>query len=280
MSLAEYVAGWRPGEVTGSEVVGEAPAARLAAILDVPGAGASLPPLWHWLYFLDWPARSALGADGHPADGHFLPPIPSRTRMFAGGRLRIAAPLEVGAVAVRTSSLAEVKVKRGRSGELLFVTVRNEIRQNGEPRLSEEQDLVYRSGGATGAAAHETVPGEPVSEAPWRLPLRADPALLFRFSAVTANAHRIHYDLPYARDVERYPGLVVHGPLLAVLMAELPRAHAPERRVSALAYRFRRPVFAGEQVLVAGGPEDGGAGMAVVDAAGTVRAEAHAEFAP
>ncbi|MEW2355444.1 MaoC family dehydratase N-terminal domain-containing protein [Spirillospora sp. NPDC029432] len=283
MSLADHVADWRPGELTVSETIAPAPAARLAGILDGPGvapaAGDPLPPLWHWLYFLDWPAQSGLGADGHPADGHFLPPIPSRTRMFAGGRLRVDAPLEVGADAVRTSSLAGVKVKQGRSGELLFVTVRNEIRQRGELCLSEEQDLVYRSGGG-GTASHEVVQEEPVSRAPWRLPLRADPALLFRFSAVTANAHRIHYDLPYARDVENYPGLVVHGPLLAVLMAELPRAHAPERRVSALAYRFRRPVFAGEPVLVTGEPEDAGARLAVVDAAGTVRADARAEFAP
>jgi hydroxyacyl-ACP dehydratase HTD2-like protein with hotdog domain len=102
--------------------------------------------------------------------------------------------------------------------------------------------------------------------------------LLFRFSALTANAHRIHYDRPYATGEEHYPELVVHGPLLAVLMAELPRTHAPERRLSSLTYRFRRPVFAGEPVLVTGEPEGGGARLAVVDAAGTVRAEARAEF--
>ncbi|MFI0354917.1 MaoC family dehydratase N-terminal domain-containing protein [Actinomadura sp. 9N407] len=282
MNLSECVRDWRPGELTASEVIAEAPAARLAGVLgragDAPAAGEPLPPLWHWLYFLDWPAQPELGADGHPADGHFLPPIPSRTRMFAGGRLRVDAPLDVGASAVRTSGLADVKVKQGRSGELLFVTVRNEYRQHGELRVTEEQDLVYRSGGG-GPARHELVSDAATSDAPWQSPLRADPVLLFRFSALTANAHRIHYDRPYATEVEHYPELVVHGPLLAVLMAELPRTHAPERRLTSLTYRFRRPVFAGEPVLVTGEPEAGTARLAVADAAGTVRAEAQAEFA-
>jgi 3-methylfumaryl-CoA hydratase len=129
------------------------------------------------------------------------------------------------------------------------------------------------------------VSGTATSDAPWQSALRADPVLLFRFSALTANAHRIHYDRPYTTEVEHYPELVVHGPLLAVLMAELPRTYAPERRLASLTYRFRRPVFAGEPVLVTGEPvvgkQDtaGTAALAVVDAAGTVRAEAQAEFA-
>ncbi|SEG69320.1 3-methylfumaryl-CoA hydratase [Thermomonospora echinospora] len=255
------------------------PAAVLAGVLDrpgdAPGQGEPLPPLWHWLYFLEWPAQSELGADGHPAHGHFLPPIPERTRMFAGGRLRVHAPLEVGRPAVRTSTLAGVNVKQGRTGEMLFVTVRHEIRQTGELRITDEQDLVYRSGSAPARHELDTRP-LPSSQDPWRLPVAADTPLLFRFSALTANAHRIHYDAPYARDVEGYPGLVVHGPLLAVLMAELPRRHAPERRVTGLTYRFRRPVFLGEQALVTGGPDGR---LAVVGPSGESRAEATAEFA-
>ncbi|GAA3934761.1 MaoC family dehydratase N-terminal domain-containing protein [Actinomadura viridis] len=280
--LAAYVRGWRPEELTATATIGPAPAAALAGLLDragdAPAAGDPLPPLWQWLYFLDWPAQSELGPDGHPRDGHFLPPVPDRTRMFAGGRLRVAEPLRVGADAVRTSAVTGVKVKEGRTGELLFVTVRHEFRQDGELRVTEEQDLVYRSGGG-GAARHEPRRDEPSSAAPWLLPLEADPVLLFRFSALTANAHRIHYDLPYARDEEGYPDLVVHGPLLAVLMAELPRRHAPERRLARLGYRFRRPVFAAEPVLVTGVPGGAAARLSVAGAAGTVRAEAEAEFA-
>lgn len=276
--LAAHVDGWNPGPQTATDELPPSPAAALAALLDrpedAPAAGEELPPLWHWLYFLEWAPQAELGADGHPARGHFLPPIPERTRMFAGGRLRLHAPLRVGRPAERTSALAGVNVKQGRAGELLFVTVRHEIRQDGELRVTDEQDLVYRSGAAP--ARHELQTGPvPSSPNPWRLPLVAEPPLLFRFSALTANAHRIHYDLPYARDVEGFPALVVHGPLLAVLMAELPRRHAPDRRVTGLAYRFRRPVFAGEGVLVTGSPDGR---LAVIDAAGQARAQAEVEL--
>ncbi|NDU76406.1 hypothetical protein GWI34_27815 [Actinomadura sp. DSM 109109] len=287
--LASYVRDWRPEPQTASDLVGPGPAAALAAVLDrpadAPPAGATLPPLWHWLYFLDWPAQADLGADGHPAHGPFLPPVPARTRMYAGGRLRVREPIEVGTPATRTSVVADVRVRQGRSGELLFVTVRHEIHQGGELRATEEQDLVYRSSAGAGPAAGPR-PGEGSRGAgaatepagPWSLPLEAGPVLLFRFSALTANAHRIHYDETYARTEEGHRGLVVHGPLLAVLMAELPRRHAPRRRVGALAYRFRRPVFAGEPVLVTGRPDGGGARLAVTDASGTARAEATIEF--
>jgi hydroxyacyl-ACP dehydratase HTD2-like protein with hotdog domain len=284
-NLAAHVSGWSPGAQSMTDELPPGPAAALAGVLDqpedAPGPGDRLPPLWHWLYFLEWPQQSALGTDGHPAHGHFLPPIPNRTRMFAGGRLRVHAPIEVGRPAVRTSTLAGVDVKQGRTGELLFVTVRHEIRQADEPCVTDEQDLVYRSGSAP-ARQKPDVRREPdtrpvpPSPDPWKLPLAADPPLLFRFSALTANAHRIHYDQPYTRDVEGYPGLVVHGPLLAVLMAELPRRNAPERRVAGLTYRFHRPVFAGEPVLVTGGLDGR---LAVVDASGQARAQAEVEFA-
>ena len=140
--LAAHVDGWNPGPQTVTDELPPGPAAALAAVLDRPGdapeAGEELPPLWHWLYFLEWVPQAELGADGHPARGHFLPPIPERTRMFAGGRLRVHAPLRVGRVAERTSVLAGVNVKQGRAGELLFVTVRHEIRQDGELRVTDE----------------------------------------------------------------------------------------------------------------------------------------------
>jgi 3-methylfumaryl-CoA hydratase len=183
------------------------------------GSGDPLPPLWHWLTLLDHPAQSEIGADGHPAGGPFLPPIPGRRRMLAGGRLRQTAPILIGAELSSRSSVAGVSVKSGRSGELAFVTVRHELAVGGTAAGVEEQDVVYRSepeGGAPRAIppAETGVPG-PAGE--WRMELATGPVLLFRFSALTYNGHRIHYDRPYATQVEGYPDLVVHGPLLALL---------------------------------------------------------------
>ncbi|MFF5010930.1 MaoC family dehydratase N-terminal domain-containing protein [Streptomyces phaeochromogenes] len=269
--LARHLDSWSPAPVTARDVIAAAPVAALGAVLDqetqettVDSDGEELPPLWHWLHFLDWPAQRELGADGHPAHGHFLPPIPDRRRMFAGGRAEFTAPLRVGAPAARTSSLAKTEIKQGKSGEMAFVTVRHEISQGGQVCVVEEQDLVYRSGSGSGSGrgederrhadlALDLADAETV-DAPWQLAVRPSPTLLFRYSALTANAHRIHYDEPYARDVEGYPGLVVHGPLLVMLMLELARRNAPLRRVRTLTYRLRKPVFAGEHVLALGGP--------------------------
>lgn len=285
--LAQYVRDWRPAPVTTTDLIGPAPAAALAAVLDdpvaPPGDGDALPPLWHWLYFLDWAAQRDLGADGHPRHGAFLPPLPTRRRMFAGGRLQVSAPLLVGAPAQRRSSLVSAQVKQGRSGELLFTTVRHEISRHGIPCLVEEQDLVYRSGDAPaspgGAAVASGADGGPRSTAPWQAELRPDPVLLFRFSALTANAHRIHYDDRYTRDVEHYPGLVVHGPLLVLAMLQLVREHRPDRTVDVLDYRLRRPVFAGDPILVTGTPDgDGAVELAVLGADGEPRASGRAEL--
>lgn len=284
--LARYVQDWRPSARISHDLISPVPAAALAGLLGGPDravqTGDRLPALWHWLYFLEWPAQDELGADGHPAQGHFLPPIPNRKRMFAGGRLHVRAPMRLGTAAERTSALAGVEAKEGRTGELLFVTVRHEIRQEGEVRLVEEQDLVYRSDETTVAQRPpEPRPQEPAaSSSPWQRPLTADPVLLFRFSALTANAHRIHYDQAYARDVEGYPGLVVHGPLLAVHMTELARRDAPDRQIGSVRYRLRRPVFAGDPVLVTGDPaDDGTVRMSVIGASDHVMADAEVTFA-
>jgi 3-methylfumaryl-CoA hydratase len=263
--------------VTETDSLAAEPVAALSQVLDLDRpaavAGQALPPLWHWLYFLRWPAQRLLGGDGHSAEGHFLPPIPDRQRMFAGGRCTVTAPLVVGEPVERVRSLGPVTVKQGSTGEMLFVTVRNEYRQGGTVRLVEEQDIVYRSGRSTGA--HPATVGTesvPESDDVWRLPLRPDPVLLFRFSALTANAHRIHYDTPYCRDVEGYPGLVVHGPLLVLAMLDLVRVNAPDRQVRSVSYRLRRPAFAGEPLLAGGMPENAGARLRVA----TAREERHA----
>lgn len=256
---------WRPAQAHGTEDLGPVPAAALSALFDLPetaaGAGAPLPPLWHWLHFLSWPRQSALGADGHVRDGHFMPPVPDRRRMFAGGRLTVDTPLTVGRPAQRSSRVSKVEPKRGRSGEMLFVTVRSDFHQDGRLCLTEEQDLVYRSGGdapAPAALAPDTET-RPRDDAPWQLAWLTSPTLLFRFSALTANSHRIHYDAPYTTGVEGFPGLVVHGPLLVLAMLELLRRRVPDRTVRTVAYRLRRPVFCGEHLLACGAPDGDGA---------------------
>ncbi|MEV8047281.1 MaoC family dehydratase N-terminal domain-containing protein [Streptomyces griseoluteus] len=252
-----YAESWRPSEVVEGDSLSPAPVAALSALFDQPSpvaaAGDALPPLWHWLYFLRWPAQQDLGDDGHARHGHFLPPLPDRQRMFAGGRCEITEPLRVGEPTRRVSSVSKVAAKQGSTGELLFVTVRSEYLQRGTTCLVEEQDIVYRSGRSAGqhpAALDPTA--EPRSEDTWQLPLRPVPSLLFRFSALTANAHRIHYDAPYAQGVEGYPGLVVQGPLLVLFMLELVRRNEPHRAPRSVSYRLRRPAFVGELLLAAG----------------------------
>jgi len=272
--------GWSPPPQERSETIGAGPAEALAAVLDAPRHfpyGSPLPLAWHWLYFLDWPARSALGADGHPAGGGVLPPIPNRTRMHAGGRLTLDRDLLVGQPAHRSSRLADVRPRTGRSGQLLFITVQHEVRQGGRVVLVEEQDLVYRSGpppGMRGSAGRPRA-AEPAAEDPqWRTTFRADEALLFRFSALTANAHRIHYDLPYATTAERYPGLVVNGPLLLISMFGLLQERAPALGAKRVEYRLRQPVFVQQPVSITGVTSDDGARLVITDDTGALFAEA------
>ncbi|MGK3208872.1 FAS1-like dehydratase domain-containing protein [Amycolatopsis sp. MEPSY49] len=256
MNLADAVAGWQPDAVETSEVIGAWPAAAFAALLDQPAPAGPLPPLWHWFHFLEPTPQAALGDDGHPAHGRFLPPIPDRRRMIAGGRLAVRSPIRVGDRIDRRSELAGVTVKEGRSGQLAFVTVRHEYRRGGELLLTEHQDVVYRSQ----PAGHRRQLAEPerAAEPPhdWKISTPTGPQLLFRFSALTYNTHRIHYDQPYVTDVEGYPGLVVHGPLLALLLLEIPRRHG-DRPVTSFDYRLSSPVFAGATVLTHGRREGG-----------------------
>jgi 3-methylfumaryl-CoA hydratase len=261
--LADTLKEWQPGSVETTRRVDPWAAEAFAGLIGTPAppplaAGDALPPMWHWFTLLDHPAQSEIGMDGHPADGPFLPPIPRRRRMFAGGRLRQGAPIPVGAQLSSHSSVAGVKVKSGRSGDLAFVTVRHELAVDGTAVGVEEQDIVYRSEPDSAARRSLSWPEKVICEADqaWRLELVTDPVLLFRFSALTYNGHRIHYDWPYATQVERYPGLVVHGPLLALLALELPRVYAPGRAVRAFDYRLVRPAFA-PSLMVSKGRRDG-----------------------
>lgn len=280
VTLVDHVAGWAPGPVETTDAVRGWAVAAFAGMLDVPspvtGPGDAVPPLWHWFAFLDHPARAELGEDGHPASGHFLPPIPDRRRMFAGGRLEVHAPLRVAEPVVRRSELAAMTPKTGRSGEMLFTTLRHEFRAGDGALLAvEEQDIVYRSqpAGTVRPVAAPPAPAGPVEpDGPWRLGLEPDPALLFRFSALTYNAHRIHYDHAYATGVEGYPGLVVHGPLLALLLLELPRRAVPDRPVTRFSYRLERPAFVGTPVVARREP-DGALVAGVPGAPPSVRGE-------
>lgn len=225
-------------------------------------AGAALPPLWHWIYFWEVAATAALGPDGHAARGEFLPPIPLPRRMWAGGRIAFHAPLRLGEPAERRSRIARIEEKQGRSGPLAFVTVAHEIGHPGEAAaLTEEHDIVYRAAPERGAP---TPPGTPAPlDSEWREEITPGPVLLFRYSALTFNGHRIHYDADYVRAEEGYPGLVVHGPLMATLLLAA-AGRAMGRAAASFDFRVFKPAFAGAPLSLAGK----GAQVWVADAAG------------
>ncbi|AIC19620.1 transposase [Pseudomonas chlororaphis] len=213
----------------------------------VPAHGEALPSLWQWCFFQEPLAESALGGDGHPARGGFLPPAANRNRMWAGGRLEFFEPLRAGFAADCVSTISHVEEKTGRTGALLFVTVRHEYSQDGRLAIREEQDIVYRE-----PTPPKQASGEPLIQGDWREPVEPSPTLLFRYSAVTFNGHRIHYDFPYVTETEGYPGLVVHGPLIATLsLRAFCRAH-PGARLRRFAYRGLRPLIAPQPFEVGG----------------------------
>ena len=215
--------------------------------------GAALPPLWHWFYFLPRAPQALLSEDGHPQRGGFLPPISYPRRMFAGSRLHFHRPVRIGQPAQRLGEIRDVVLKSGRSGHLAFVTVAYRLMQNGELCIEEQQDIVYRE---PGPAVPAPVPSDwpPVPEGAWSRTVTPDPRLLFRFSALTFNAHRIHYDRPYALNAEGYPGLVVHGPLTAMLLLNLVRQSSP-RPIIGFSFRGRAPLFDLAPFRLVGQPE-------------------------
>jgi 3-methylfumaryl-CoA hydratase len=219
-------------------------------------AGDALPLLHHWLYFWDVKPPAGLGADGHPAKGGFLPPVALPRRMWAGGRLRFHKPLLLGTEITKTSTITAIKEKTGKSGTLVFVTVRHDLEGPEGLAVSEEQDLVYREAAAPGSILRPA-PGD-APEAAWCEVVETDPVLLFRYSALTMNGHRIHYDRPYATSEEAYPALVVHGPLQATLLIDLAgrKFNAP---ISGFEFRGQQPAFDGAPLHICGEPEGNGA---------------------
>ena len=217
---------WVGRTETRSDQVTAAPMAALSATLDrddaLPKPGDALPPLWHWLYFLPVHQQSELGPDGHAKLGGFLPPVPLPRRMWAGTRVEFHHPLRVGDSITRESRIVNVEHKQGRTGSLVFVLVRHEIRNAAGVALTDEHDIVYRDSPRPGDPAPPPAPAAP-ADPTWERTVHPDDVLLFRYSALTFNGHRIHYDRRYVTEVEGYPGLVVHGPLQATLFSFLNR---------------------------------------------------------
>ena len=255
----EHLKDWIGRTESMSDVATAWPVAALAASFDRsepgPAQGDAIPPGWHWLYFLEAKPASELGPDGHPKRGGFLPPVPLPRRMWAGGRIDFRHALKVGEAIRRDSEILAVEPKHGKSGSLVFVTVRHTVHAGGEVAVVEEHDIVYREA----ARADDPPPqGKAApSTAQWSRAITPDPVLLFRFSALTFNGHRIHYDLDYVKHEEHYPGLIVHGPMQTLLMLDLCRRNEA-RPVRRLEYRALHPIFHNERMTINGNcAEDG-----------------------
>ncbi len=256
----ENLRDWIGRTETRDDHVAPAPVAAMAATLDLDTIelrpGAPLPPLWHWLYFTPLARHSEIGHDGHAKRGGFLPPVPLPRRMWAGGRLAFRHPLRVGESITRVSKIDAVKIKSGQSGSLVFVTVGHQISNAAGIAIDEEHDIVFRDSPGPDAPA-PTPQAAPIDET-FQREIAPDPVLLFRYSALTFNGHRIHYDLPYVTEVEGYPGLIVHGPLIATLLVDLLRRQFSHARVSRFSFRAVRPLFDIHRFSVCGRAEGDG----------------------
>jgi 3-methylfumaryl-CoA hydratase len=224
---------------------------RLAATLDQDPQlfrrGGEMPESWYAILFGRTAPESTLGPDGHPETGDFLPPLPDTRRMFAGRRTKFIRPLMIGDAVKRVSTVTRAEEKTGRTGSFTLVTVTHEINGPSGLAVTEEQDLVYRAAVEPGSAAPQRKALPIADEPAWSKPIELDPVLVFRYCALTFNAHRIHYDLPYARDVEGYPALVMNGGLTALLLIETARPHLPQA-ISGHAARAMSPLFVGERI--------------------------------
>lgn len=242
-SFEQYRA-WIGRKRHAEDVVTKWPMQAMGATLDTgdpePREGDPLPPMWHWMYFLEAAPASKIGPDGHPERGDFLPPLPLPRRMYAGSRLTFTRPVHCGEKIVRESEITGVEAKSGSTGTMVFVTLQHRIHGEKGLALVDEQSAVYREAAKPGEAG--TKPRPAPQDATWSKTVAPDPVMLFRYSALTFNGHRIHYDHPYVTGVEGYGGLLVHGPLMGMLMCELARRSVPERRLAAYEFRAMSPV--------------------------------------
>jgi 3-methylfumaryl-CoA hydratase len=255
----QHLREWIGRTETRTDVVTAMPLAALAATLDradpPPAPGTPVPPLWHWLYFTPLAPQSEIGADGHARRGRFLPPVPLPRRMWAGGRLQFHSPLQVGDTITRESRIDDVTIKQGRSGSLVFVIVHHTLRTARGVALTEEHDIVYRD--PPRADAPQPEPQAASQDEDFAREIVPDPVLLFRYSALTFNGHRIHYDRTYVTEIEGYPGLVVHGPLIATLLMDLARREMPHAVVGRFFFKALRPLFDIHRFSVCGRRERG-----------------------
>lgn len=262
-AMAEWVGRTRQTE----DWIAPFQAAGMAATFDYaapPGEGEALPPGWHWIYFADTVRESGLSADGHEERGDFLPPIDLPRRMWAGNRLLFHKPLRLGEKVRRESEVVSIEQKDGRQGRLAFVTVHHRYSGAGGLAMEEWHDIVYRAppSGDTAPPAPQSAP----MAAEWRRELTPDEVMLFRYSAVTFNGHRIHYDYPYVTAAEGYDGLIVHGPLTATLLLDLIAREQPKATIREVRFRAMRPVYAGRRLTVEAAPSNGGIEAWALDA--------------
>ena len=268
---------WEGREVLNEDVLSLTPVQMLAATFDRdPEAfaeGDGLPPLYHWLYFSSLTKSVDLARDGHTRLGAFMPPVPFPRRMFAGARVEYRGTLRIGDRVKRVARIAAVRYKEGRSGPLVFVTVAYEISDADGLKLIEERDIAYRpamalQGGSPGAESSSP-------QADFSREIVPDERLLFRFSALTFNAHRIHYDLPYAQG-EGYPALVVHGPLTAMLLADLVTRETGRFELAHFSFRARSAFFLGDRLTLLGRRVDNSMELTAVSDRGVVGLSANA----
>lgn len=275
----ETLKSWIGREETAQDVVEPRLARSFEATLDRPTqqfeAGEEAPLAIHWCLAPAIVPTSETGSDGHPARGGFLPPVPLPRRMWAGGQIRQHDPLRIGDTVNRLSRIEDVEVKEGRSGTLCFVTVHHEVTTERGVSIEERQDIVYR-GEASAASKPASAPAGP-QPADHTRKMTAGPVLLFRYSALTFNGHRIHYDADYCRDVEGYPGLVVHGPLQATLLLRFAQEIAGVMPAS-FSYRGLSPLFGGEELTLKANEADDGMELWIEKAGGNVTMKAEVNF--
>jgi len=248
---------WVGRQETSADDISLFQAQALAAALNnevLPQKGDALPAFWEWMYFLATPLSNATGADGHPDKGGFLPPVPLPRRMWAAGEVECFKSLLIGVAATRLSTIESVELKSGNTGTLVFVNVRHEISQNGDLCISQVQNIVYREQPAKDSPMPPIKPAP--TEADFSMTISPDPVLLFRYSALTYNGHRIHYDRRYAIEEELYPALVVHGPLLVTLLLELQRLNIKDKSLKKFKFRAVRPTF-DNNLFTVSGKQDG-----------------------
>ncbi len=273
----DHLKEWIGRTETQTDAAAQAPLAGLAATLDhevPPWRANEVPPLGHWLFFLPRTPQHEIGPDGHAKRGGFLPPAVLPRRMWAGGEFEFLAPVPIGAEIQRRSTIANIDHKAGRSGDMIFVRVEHEISVQGVAAIREAHTIVYREADAAAKMERDGVRGDSpdpaIRTAEFMRNIVPDPVLLFRYSALTFNGHRIHYDRSYCERAEGYPGLVVHGPLTATLLMDLYLRQHPGAGVRAFRFRARRPLFDIHPFIVCGAHRPGGAELWALDGEGAV----------